>query len=314
MNKVERVRSVIEGKTADRPPVIMWFHFNKDLTVQEAAAAHFKFVKETDLDIIKVMYDNDYTLESPIGKASDWFHIKPQGRQSRYYQKQRDILRGLLEKSGGDYPLWVTMFGPFKFAVMAASDAMVMAHCKENPGAVKAGVSAIADTLAEWAEGYLEEGADAIFYSAQFGEEGRFSQEEWENLVSPYDLRVLQVAEERAGKYNALHLCGEPEYGYKVHIDWFGKYPGALVNWAVHPNSYSLERGRDFFARPIMGGLDNHGVMAHGTGEEVREAVEDLIRTHGRKGYMIGANCSIESPDHAWRIGTAVEAAKSYVF
>jgi uroporphyrinogen decarboxylase len=289
----------------------MWFHFNPELSVRDAADAHFRFVRETDMDVIKIMYDNSYTLDRTIKDPSDWFHIKPEGKKSPFYQKQRAILLSLLEKGAGEYPVWMTMFGPFKFGVMAAGDELVMAHSRENPGAVKSGVAAIADTLVEWAEGFLDDGADAIFYSAQFGEVGRFSREEWNDLVVPFDLAVLAAAENRLDKYNVLHLCGEKEYGFRVHIDRFGSYPGAMVNWAIHQNGYELERGRDLFARPVMGGLDNHGVMAHGTEGEVKSAVRELIQVYGNQPFMIGANCSIESTEHIWRIKAAVDEAKS---
>lgn len=312
MNRIERMNAVIAGKSVDRVPVGMWYHFSPKLTAEEAADAHFDFVKSVDLDLIKIMYDNDYFLEQKIEKPSDWYSIKPQGKNSPFFQKQRDILLRLIDKGAGEYPIWITMFGAFKFAVMATSDALVMEHSRQDPDALCAGVSAIADTLCEWAEGYLTEGADAIFYSAQFGEVGRFTKDEWRNLVKPYDLRVLSVAEQMEGKYNVLHLCGEPEYNYQVHLDRFADYPGSLVNWAIYPNAYGLERGADLFERPVMGGLDNHGVMAHGSEDQVDANVRELIECYGKKRFMLGADCSIESAACAGRIKAAVLAAHKY--
>lgn len=312
MNRVERIHATIAGQQPDRVPVGMWYHFSPKLSAEEAADAHFDYVKSVDLDLIKIMYDNTYVLEQKIQKPSDWYKIKPLGKTSPFYCKQRDILRRLAQKGAGEYPIWMTMFGAFKLAVMATSDAMVMAHSREDPDAVCAGVAAIADSLCDWAEGYLSEGADAIFYSAQFGEIGRFTKDAWRKLVRPYDLKVLSVAEQTNGKYNVLHLCGEPEYGYRVHLDRFADYPGSMVNWAIYPNGYALERGADLFERPVMGGLDNHGVMAHGSDEEVAQAVRELLDRYGSKGFMIGADCSIESPACTGRIRKAVETVKAY--
>ena len=312
MNRKERMQATLSGQKPDRVPVGMWYHYPTDYTSEEAADAHFRFVKSVDLDVIKIMYDANYILDQKIEKVSDWYKVKPLGTNSPFYQKQRDILRRLVDKGAGEYPIWMTMFGAFKFAVMATSDAMVMSHAREDPDALRSGVSAIADSLCQWADGYLQEGADAIFYSAQFGEIGRFTKAEWSHLVEPFDLRVLAVAEEQSDKYNVLHLCGEPEYGYKVHIDRFSAYPGAMINWAIYPNHYSIERGRDLFARPILGGLDNHGVMAHGSDSEVGEAVRNLLDRYGMTNYAIGADCSIESKACEGRIRKVVEAVKEY--
>ncbi|MFR7831695.1 MAG: hypothetical protein ACLU3F_10230 [Blautia wexlerae] len=61
-----------------------------------------------------------------------------------------------------------------------------MKYSKEAPEAVAAGVKIIADgTGSSGPEGYLEAGADGIYYSAQFGELGRFEKEEWEEAGSP---------------------------------------------------------------------------------------------------------------------------------
>ena len=42
----------------------------------------------------------------------------------------------------------------------------------------------IADALEEWTKGYLEAGADGIYYSAQFGEIGRFEKMNGKNLCA----------------------------------------------------------------------------------------------------------------------------------
>ena len=72
----------------------------------------------------------------------------------------------------------------FKAASMTFGDDVLMKYSKEAPEAVAAGVKIIADALEEWTKGYLEAGADGIYYSAQFGEIGRFEKNEWEETNS----------------------------------------------------------------------------------------------------------------------------------
>ena len=121
------------------------------------------------------------------------------------------VIRGIKERAGEEVLIFQTMFGPFKAASIAFGDDVLMKYSKEAPEAVMAGIKNLADGLEAWAKAYLDAGADGIYYSAQFGEEGRFSKEEWEQLVRPFDLQILQVAEQRKDKYNILHICGEPE-------------------------------------------------------------------------------------------------------
>lgn len=315
MNKNERVNTVLKGQEPDRTPVGFWYHFGQQHTAAEAASLHYGLYRDTDQDVIKIMYDAPYLLNAKIEKPSDWRKIKPVGLKSPHYQKQLEILKRLTEKSGGECPIWMTMFGPFKLADMAAGDQMLMEHCREDAKSVRAGIEVIAQEQMEWAEGYLENGADAVYYSAQFGECGRFTKAQWEELVKPFDLAVLKIAEGRKDKYNILHLCGEPEYKFRVHMDWFADYPGKMVNWATHANEFSLEEGRNLFARPILGGLDNRGMMVNGTEVQIAEEVDSLIRLNGKAGYMLGADCSVMTENFAEahrKIKVAVDASKNF--
>ena len=57
----------------------------------------------------------------------------------------------------------------------------------------------------------------------------------------------------------------------------------------------SLAEGREFFHhRCIMGGFDNRpqGVLYSGTKEEVQSYTKGLVTAIGKKGYIVGADCT----------------------
>ena len=161
---------------------------------------------------------------------------------------------------------------------------------------------------------YTSAGADGIYYSAQFGELGRFEKEEWEKLVRPSDLQILGVAESTAEKYNILHICGEPEYEFKTHVDWFKDYPADLINWSVKDNHFTLEEGRELYSSAILGGMNNKGNVLKGPKEAIEEEVKSVLDAFGTTGIMIGADCTIQGENISLDyIKTAVDAAHGYV-
>ena len=239
MTKKERVLAVMKKEQVDMIPAGFWFHYKSDYTVQQMIDEHMKLFRTTDMDIIKIMQDYPYPISGKITCADDWYHIQVKGTDSEEFAKMAEIIRGIRKEAGKDVLIFQTMFGPFKAASMTFGDDVLMKYSKEAPEAVAAGVKIIADALEEWTKGYLEAGADGIYYSAQFGEIGRFEKNEWEELVRPYDLQILKVAEEMPEKYNILHICGEPEYQFETHVEWFKNYPADLINWSVKDNHFS---------------------------------------------------------------------------
>lgn len=313
MTKRERILAVMKKEAADYVPAGFWFHYKSEYTVQQMIDAHLELYKETGMDLIKIMQDYMYPVSGKITCAEDWYHIEVKGTDSEEFKKLADVIRGIRKEAGEDVMLFQTMFGPFKAASIAFGDDILMKYSKEAPDAVAAGIQIIADALEKWAEGYLEAGVDGIYYSAQFGEEGRFSREEWEKLVKPYDLQILNVADKADGKYNILHICGEPEYNFKTHVDWFKDYPADLVNWSVKDNGYSLEKGRETFASAILGGMNNKGNILNGPEQAIQDEVKEILDSFGTTGIMIGADCTIQGKNiRLDYIKTAVDAAHQY--
>lgn len=313
MNNVERIRAVIKGETVDYVPAGFWFHYSSDYTVEEMIDSHMKLYNETGMDIIKIMQDYSYPISGKITCAQDWYNIKIKGVDSEEFEKMAAVIKGIRARAGEDVLLIQTMFGPFKAASIAFGEDVLMKYSKEAPEAVIAGIKIIADGLEQWAKEYLEVGADGIYYSAQYGELGRFTKKEWEELVKPFDLQILNVAKHIDGKYNILHICGEPEYDFETHVDRFGDYPADLVNWSVKDNGYSLERGRDFFKASILGGMNNKGNILKGPKEKIEEEVKSILDRFGTTGIMIGADCTIQGENiRLDYIKAAVDAAHNY--
>ena len=313
MNKAQTCKSSYETGGNRLRTSRFWFHYKPDFSVEEMIQEHLKLYEETDMDIIKIMQDYPYPVTGEIHCAEDWYQIGIRGTDSEELKKTTDVIRGIRQRAGNDVPIFQTMFGPFKAASIAFGDEVLMKYSKEAPEAVRQ-VFRIWQTLLRLGRQLIwKPGADGIYYSAQFGEEGRFSKEEWEYLVRPFDLQILQVAENMEEKYNILHICGEPEYAFHTHVDWFYDYPADLANWSVKDNGYSLEKGREHFSCAILGGLNNKGNILHGPKEEIRKEVHEVLECFGTRGIMIGADCTIQGEgirlDH---IREAVEAAHTY--
>jgi len=70
-----------------------------------------------------------------------------------------------------------------------------MAYSKTAPQQLAAAVRRVAEAQTEWAMGFIEAGVDGLFYSGQFSEPGRFTDEEFALLVKEGDLTILRAAE-----------------------------------------------------------------------------------------------------------------------
>lgn len=317
MNKIERMKAVFEGKAPDYTPAGFWFHYPASLSAAETAEAHLKLYGELDNDIIKIMDDAFgymITHEIKIEKASDWRNITLPGRDCKHYRKMEEVIRLLAEKTGGEVMLFPTMWSPFKIASFTyisggRTDEDFMKDCAEDPESVLEGIRVIADVLTDWAEGYLAAGASGIYFSGQFSEPKRFDKATWEKLVKPSDLQVLGRVKELGG-YNILHICGEAEHGFESSPERYVGYPGDLINWDVHRTGLSLEEGKKLFGKPILGGLDNHGLLIEGSLQDIAAETRSIIGKMGREGFMLGADCTVPGTIEIARLQAAVNAAK----
>lgn len=321
MNKRERVFNAIDKKPVDHVPVGFWYHFGgKEAMGEPCVQAHVNYVKDCDVDILKIMCDGyfPYPVPEECKTAEDWFDLKPLGKNHPFIREQVERARRLVEEVGKDMPVFYNVFAPFSSIRFGAGESRVMKDIRENKLAVMHALDVIAQDNALLSELLIREaGCDGVYYCVQGGEYGRFTVEEYNEMIRPSDLYVLEHAN-RFSSHNIMHCCGWA--GARNQIELWKDYPVACVNWAVYVEDLSMEDGRIFFGdKACLGGFQslhqegkNHkGILHNGTKEEIQEYTRDLILSFGKRGLLLGADCTVNSFIEHERIRWVVEAARS---
>lgn len=307
MNKIQRVRAALEGKTPDRVPASFWFHFPEDQAHgEESVKAHINYFRQADLDFLKIMNEHHYRVQTDIKNPVDWRKIKPAPISSDFYQAQLDEIKMITDELAGECLTTTTIFNPFASG-NHASDKLVTEHLKADPDSVNIGLGTIAESLAEFASACLDAGADGIYFSAQGGEVDRFDEQTFLNFIKPHDLTVLNAVKDR-GELNITHICRD-----NIRLHLYSNYPGDVINWAsTAKNNIPLAAGKKLFDRTILGGLDNRGLIVKGSPEEIQQRVHAIIDSFGTTRLIIGADCTLPTNIKIENIKMAVEATATY--
>lgn len=323
MDKRTRVLNAMDKKPVDHVPVGMWHHFSNEKYGEPCVQAHLRYYRDTDLDFLKVMNDGYiYPIPDTVQTAKDLWDLEPQGPDSPYIREQVWRVKRIVEEIGQERCVFYNIFAPFtclRHGTGRTSYAKVMQFVKEDPLAVMHACDVIAKDQMMLAELCIREaGADGIYYVVQAGEIGRFSTEEYRRMIEPSDLCVLEHIN-RHSDYNILHCCGWA--GAKNNLELWKDYPVKCVNWAVFVEEMPIHEGRVFFGdKAVLGGFETlhlneqlteyKGLLYTGTREEIQAYTRDLILFNGKRGLLLGGDCTIAAFLDEKRIRWVIEAAR----
>jgi len=317
MNKRERVMAVVRGGQPDHVPSGFWLHFPSGCEGGRASEdIHMDFFERTGTDLCKVMNENLLPRDTSIKTAADWSRVKPFDRRAKHIRDQIDLVKRVTDRVAGEAVVLATIHGA------AASISHVLGsgslydrdkllqvrHLRENPSGMRAAFEAVTEILQYLAEECIRSGADGIYYAALGGETYGYSREEFDGLIRPSDLAIMEAAKDRPC-FNVLHICKD-----RIDLSKYVGYPGEVVNWGVYSDNCSLEEGRRYFpGKVILGGLeDRAGVLVSGTLDEIEREVRGIIDGFGAQGFMLGADCTLPTEIDYARIRRAVGAAAEY--
>jgi uroporphyrinogen decarboxylase len=129
------------------------------------------------------------------------------------------------------------------------------------------------------------------------------------DLIAENPKAVLRAAK-RAGDANILHICGYE--GSRNDLSLYRDYDAKAVNWAVTVEGVSLAEGKRLFGgKAVIGGFANgKGSLIHqGSREAIEAYTKGLIAGSGRKGVIVGADCTVPSDIDLARLEWVRDAA-----
>lgn len=322
MTKKERVIAAIEQREVDGIPSGFSLHFPENKKKgQECVKAHLDFFRDSHGDICKIMNENLIPAFGRIHTPEDYNRLIPAlSMKDDFMKRQMELTEKILESCDRDVFTMGTLHGICASGIHPieqtgvnyyAARQMQADFLRWNSEKMLLAMERIAEALCQLATAYIKAGLDSVYYASLGGETCFFTDEEFERWIKPFDIRIMQAVKD-AGGYCFLHICKDGLNMERYRA--YGPYAD-VINWGVFEAPLDLEKGRELFGgKTIMGGLPNrHGVLVDGSREAVEEEVKRIIREFGRKGLILGADCTLATEQDMEKVRWAAEAARNFI-
>ena len=303
----ERIETCLSGNILDRPPVTLWRHHPvDDQTPDGLATATIEFQRTYDFDFVKVTPASSYAVKDwgaldewrgstegtreythrVVRKPDDWEKLPVLDPRRGTLADMLTCLRQIVSALGETTPIIQTIFNPLSQAKNLAGNDTLLIHLRRYPEAVHAGLKTIAESTRRFVEACLQTGIDGIFFAVQHAQYRMLSAEEYRIFGRPYDLEVLQSAQD--AWFNILHLHGD-----QVMFDLLMDYPVAVINWHDRDTPPSLAEAQARYRGVVCGGLKIWETMVLGTPERVEREAREAIRATAGQRFILSTGCVI---------------------
>ncbi|MFT8537058.1 MULTISPECIES: uroporphyrinogen decarboxylase family protein [Bifidobacterium] len=165
----------------------------------------------------------------------------------------------------------------------------------EQPEEAKKALQAITDTFIDYLDALVADpkdggaGLDGLFYAVTgTASDGYFSEEEFKEFSTPYDLQILEKLKEY-GKISVLHTCQK-----NSHPQWFTSYPISALQWDQFlPDNPEITE--DMGITPV-GGV-NYSLLGDNQHlDEVGEQLSETFKSRAGKPFLLAPSCTIPTP------------------
>ncbi|MBN1136219.1 MAG: uroporphyrinogen decarboxylase [Anaerolineae bacterium] len=305
MTKRERLEATIRGEATDRPPVALWRHFpGDDQDPAELAASTVAFQRQYNFDFVKVTPASSFCVcdwgaqdrwigneegtrqytQRPIAKPDDWLVLPPLDPERGALGAQLRCLELIRKALGDETPFIQTIFNPLAQAKNLAGQQVMLAHLRQAPDALRAGLAIIAESTVRFIEAARQRGIAGVFMAVQHASYELLSEAEYREFGVPFDRRLLQAAD---GLWlNVLHLHGE-----RVMFNLLADYLVHVVNWHDRETPPTLGEGQLRVKGAVLGGLRQWETMVRGSPADVRREALDAFQQTGGRRFILGTGC-----------------------
>ncbi len=303
LNKRELVERVLDLSKAPEVIPSAFFHHFPDKFGPKAVEEHIAFFRATNNDILKVQYETlPPQWEIKTAKDFEKVEILP----TEYFEPQLQVIEELAKQLKDSALIIPTVYSPLLILHQAAGEG-VDEVIKKYPQAAEPAFEKLAKSIENYIRAARKRGADGFYVSSHGGNVEFFGQdsEVWTKYLRKWDKYISEVADSVA-PLNILHICG----GKYKNLDAWADYPGTIINLPEFEVE-KLRHAQEVFKRPILGGLDHHGVLINGTLEDVYTQIDSVL-AKGPQNLILGANCTVPDSTSSERIRAIVDYVHSW--
>ena len=294
-SKRERILQVLDqSRSNEYVPAAFFLHFENKLG-RKAVQDHKDFYRATNMDFVKVFYEIAVP-KVDIQSGKDWEKVPVYGED--FFEPQVAVIEDLAREFKGEAFILPTVYSPLALAGQTLgfeNRKNFKKLVEENPAAFGKAIKNLSLSIENYLRVARKRGADGFYVSSQGGDGNSLSPEIWNKYVRQWDKHVSEVAAE-IGEINILHICdyGTPFKNAEA-LYAFADYPASIINVPLKfsdGSTLNLKEAQQRFGRPIFGGLERLGVIATGTIEEAKAAVDEVLK-NASPNFILGADCTV---------------------
>jgi uroporphyrinogen decarboxylase len=305
--KRDRVLAALDHQPVDRVPLSLWRHYHRrDRTPQGLAEATLALARTYDLDLVKLTPSGLYAVEEwaeghivypgteheppyldtpAVLEPRDWRRLAGLEPETGALGRELEAVRLVAAGLGGEIPFLMTVFSPLTLAYKLAGE-NVVAHLRQHPADLHAGLKTVAQTTARFARAALDAGADGLFFASQLASSRWLTPAEYDEFGAHYDLMVLEATAE-ASAITVLHL-----HGGDVLFQLANRYPVHAVSWHDRETFPGLAEARRLTDRAFLTGLDR-GLLGTGPVAAIWAQIQEAIEQTEGRGLILAPSCVI---------------------
>lgn len=308
LTKRDRMMKWLAGEVIkDHTPAAFFIHFDTDHKLGKAAAEeHIKYFRATNMDFAKIQYEQEMPKVDFIKKPTDWAKWTPPGIE--FYQPQLEAVKGILKELKKEALVIMTLYSPFMSAGHAATKEVLISHLGENPDAVTIGLDRMVESQMQFVNECIKLGVDGFYMSTQGSETNQLTDPSiFTKYIKPTDLVAMKKAQSEC-IFNILHVCDyhAPYSTYDTVLD----YPGHVVNCnpKTTNTTFTWQQIKNMFGRPVMGGIDRHGVINNDSMQEVYLEINQVLQQAPDQ-FILGADCTLPGTTDWKKIRSMIDKA-----
>jgi uroporphyrinogen decarboxylase len=264
------------------------------------------------MDFVKVFYEISVP-QIDIKSGKDWEKVPVYSEE--FFAPQVAVIEDLAREFGKEAFILPTVYSPLALAHQTLGRGKDLKKlAEENPVAFGKAIKNLSLSIENYLRSARKHGADGFYVSSQGGDGNSLSTKIWQEQVRQWDKHVSEVANE-IGEINILHICdyGTPFKNAEA-LYAFADYPASIINVPLNfsdGSALNLKEAQQRFGRPIFGGLERLGVIANGTIEEAKKAVDKVLE-NAAPNFILGADCTVPGETDWEKLRAVIDYAHTW--